>query len=102
METILKARKAIRPKPALNDYINYYVSRNNIVHKPAMDYYNYTWRLPSQIKATSKTKSKASLVPDFDYFATLVEQDTAVNLKYGLLFILALSSLTVYSIILAG
>jgi NADH:ubiquinone oxidoreductase subunit H len=31
-----------------------------------------------------------------------MELDSISNLRYGLLFILALSSLTVYSIILAG
>jgi len=43
-----------------------------------------------------------SLVPNADYFAELVEADTDSNLRYGLLLILAVSSLTVYSIILAG
>jgi hypothetical protein len=42
------------------------------------------------------------LVPHTEYFAALVEADTASNLRYGLLLILAVSSLTVYSIILAG
>jgi formate hydrogenlyase subunit 4 len=45
---------------------------------------------------------RGSIWPDYDYFAALVELDTASNLRYGVLFILALSSLTVYSIILAG
>ena len=35
-------------------------------------------------------------------FIFLAELDTMSNLHYGLLFIMALSSLTVYSIILAG
>jgi NADH-quinone oxidoreductase subunit H len=37
-----------------------------------------------------------------EYLAALTEPDTAVNLRYGVLFLLALSSLSVYSIILAG
>lgn len=48
------------------------------------------------------TPTHGSLVPNADYFAALVEADTASNLRYGLLLILAVSSLTVYSIILAG
>jgi len=40
--------------------------------------------------------------PDFADFTSLVERDSVSNLRYGILFILALSSLTVYSIILAG
>jgi NADH:ubiquinone oxidoreductase subunit H len=38
----------------------------------------------------------------YDYLVALTEQDTVANLRYGLLFLLALSSLGVYSIILAG
>lgn len=45
---------------------------------------------------------QGSFVPGADYFRALVEADTASNLRYGLLLILAVSSLTVYSIILAG
>lgn len=37
-----------------------------------------------------------------EYLTALTEPDTAVNLRYGVLFLLALSSLSVYSIILAG
>lgn len=40
--------------------------------------------------------------PDFADARNLVELDSVSNLRYGILFILALSSLTVYSIILAG
>jgi NADH:ubiquinone oxidoreductase subunit H len=47
-------------------------------------------------------RRRSSIVPDLSYVTALLEQDTAANLKYGLLFILAISSLTVYSIILAG
>jgi len=44
----------------------------------------------------------ADLSPDFGYITGLLEQDSVANLRYGVLFILALSSLGVYSIILAG
>ncbi len=47
-------------------------------------------------------KTEAALSFDFDYLTTLLEQDTVANLRYGILFLLALSSLGVYSIILAG
>jgi hypothetical protein len=40
--------------------------------------------------------------PNFNFVQTLVEQDSVANLRYGILFLLALSSLGVYSIILAG
>jgi len=57
----------------------------------------------SRKSATLITKSvSGALLPGLDYFDLLVEQDTAVNFKYGLLFLLAISSLSVYSIILAG
>lgn len=46
--------------------------------------------------------SSANLTPDLVYINSLLEQDSAANLRYGILFILALSSLGVYSIILAG
>jgi formate hydrogenlyase subunit 4 len=39
---------------------------------------------------------------DFDVLSAMVEQDSVANLRYGVLFLLALSSLGVYSIILAG
>mgnify|MGYP003575095597 CR=1 FL=1 len=42
------------------------------------------------------------LSPDLDYITALTEPDTVVNMRYGVLFLLALSSLSVYSIILAG
>jgi len=44
----------------------------------------------------------ASAETDFDFISALVEQDSVANLRYGVLFLLALSSLGVYSIILAG
>jgi len=37
-----------------------------------------------------------------DFLTSLLESDTVSNLRYGILFLLALSSLGVYSIILAG
>jgi NADH-quinone oxidoreductase subunit H len=51
---------------------------------------------------TPRTQAKAELIPDTEYLLGLVEQDSVVNFRYGLLLILALSSLAVYSIILAG
>jgi len=45
---------------------------------------------------------QADLAPSLGYINALLEQDSAANLRYGVLFILALSSLGVYSIILAG
>lgn len=47
-------------------------------------------------------KAACALSLDFDFINALVEQDTVANLRYGVLFLLALSSLGVYSIILAG
>lgn len=44
----------------------------------------------------------SSLLPDFESFSLLAELDSVSNVRYGLLVIMALSSLTVYSIILAG
>lgn len=48
------------------------------------------------------TSVYAELTPTLGYVNSLLEQDSAANLRYGVLFILALSSLGVYSIILAG
>lgn len=53
-------------------------------------------------KAGRRVTTKGSLDLDFDYLTALLEQDTVANLRYGILFLLALSSLGVYSIILAG
>lgn len=50
--------------------------------------------------AADKTESILGL--DLDYLTSLLEQDSVANLRYGVLFLLALSSLGVYSIILAG
>jgi len=44
----------------------------------------------------------SSLGDDYDFVNALVEQDSFASLRYGVLFLLALSSLGVYSIILAG
>jgi hypothetical protein len=46
--------------------------------------------------------SSPPVQPDLDYILALTESDTVVNMRYGVLFLLALSSLSVYSIILAG
>lgn len=51
---------------------------------------------------TGTAQALCALSPDFDFISALVEQDTVANLRYGVLFLLALSSLGVYSIILAG
>lgn len=48
------------------------------------------------------TPTKGTLSIDNDYITLLTEQDSVANLRYGILFLLALSSLGVYSIILAG
>lgn len=49
-----------------------------------------------------RARLKNGLSPDYDYLNALVEQDSVASLRYGVLFLLALSSLGVYSIILAG
>jgi len=46
--------------------------------------------------------TRGDLTIDFDVLNAMVEQDSVANLRYGVLFLLALSSLGVYSIILAG
>lgn len=48
------------------------------------------------------SSTKGALDLDFSYLSSLLEQDSVANLRYGILFLLALSSLGVYSIILAG
>ena len=52
--------------------------------------------------AFSFTPTQAGTATDYDFVNALIEQDTVANLRYGVLFLLALSSLGVYSIILAG
>jgi NADH:ubiquinone oxidoreductase subunit H len=52
--------------------------------------------------AYKHTPTTASLTPDLSFLSTFTESDTVVNLRYGVLFLLALSSLSVYSIVLAG
>jgi len=47
-------------------------------------------------------KAPGSFVNDYDFVIALIEQDSFASLRYGVLFLLALSSLGVYSIILAG
>jgi len=54
------------------------------------------------LRPTAKPQYSAPTSPDFDYMIALIEPDTVVNMRYGVLFLLALSSLSVYSIILAG
>jgi NADH:ubiquinone oxidoreductase subunit H len=62
----------------------------------AADVLAYNLRHP-KVKVT-----QAELLPDVHYLHALLEQDSIANLRYGVLFLLALSSLGVYSIILAG
>jgi formate hydrogenlyase subunit 4 len=52
--------------------------------------------------AAPHTPTYGALSSDYTYFSALLEVDTVANLRYGVLFLLALSSLGVYSIILAG
>lgn len=58
--------------------------------------------LSHRFTALSSLETLCALSPDLEYINALVEQDTVANLRYGILFLLALSSLGVYSIILAG
>jgi len=58
--------------------------------------------LSDRFTALPSLETLCALSPDLDYINALVEQDSVANLRYGLLFLLALSSLGVYSIILAG
>jgi proton-translocating NADH-quinone oxidoreductase chain N len=51
---------------------------------------------------TCSAQALCALSPDLEFINALVEQDRVANLRYGVLFLLALSSLGVYSIILAG
>jgi len=56
----------------------------------------------SEIKHSKSSSTKGILDFDLNYLSSLLEQDSVANLRYGILFLLALSSLGVYSIILAG
>lgn len=58
-------------------------------------------RSPKKALDLFKEKATAPL-RDANDLSFLLELDDVSNLRYGLLFILALSSLTVYSIVLAG
>jgi NADH:ubiquinone oxidoreductase subunit H len=55
----------------------------------------------AQVQAQSSSVSLSD-AGFYDYLIALIEQDTVSSLRYGVLFLLALSSLGVYSIILAG
>lgn len=48
------------------------------------------------------SEANANFADDYGFITALIEQDGVASLKYGVLFLLALSSLGVYSIILAG
>lgn len=54
------------------------------------------------VAATPNFEQSVSALPGLDYISAFTEADTVVNMRYGVLFLLALSSLSVYSIILAG
>lgn len=56
----------------------------------------------SSYHVPAKHDVAANLLADFSSLSLFTEPDTVVNLRYGVLFLLALSSLSVYSIILAG
>lgn len=70
---------------------------HNVV-RPVLNSFFLSDRFP----ALPSLETLCALSPDLDYISALVEQDTVANLRYGILFLLALSSLGVYSIILAG
>jgi len=60
---------------------------------------------PSPAALVVDTTTAAADIPaqlGAGYLSLLTEPDTVINLRYGVLFLLALSSLSVYSIILAG
>ena len=95
----------------LNDYFTYYAERAEaaqlkaaIAHAKAVVPRDVFQRMSSeQFLARYKGRSAfGTLDLDLDYLTTLLEQDSVANLRYGILFLLALSSLGVYSIILAG
>lgn len=65
-------------------------------------YFNYDPKVVELRLETPHKRVWGTLVPDYSYLSALLEQDSVVNLRYGILFLLALSSLGVYSIILAG
>lgn len=56
----------------------------------------------SYVPDPEEKSAKSALFHDLTSVSLLTEPDTVVNLRYGVLFLLALSSLSVYSIILAG
>lgn len=77
----------------------------NIVSTPAYDAVTDIANLERQklgFRPFPKAEVSSPVLPDLDYLAALTEPDTVVNMRYGILFLLALSSLSVYSIILAG
>lgn len=91
----------------------YYLQKRLQAMFPVFDYTRtrYRSRVTDFFKADSDSYiwqelingyHQAGIWPDFAYFNTVAELDSVSNLRYGILFILALSSLTVYSIILAG
>jgi len=55
------------------------------------------WEIKQQVRAV-----RGSLGDDYDFVTAFVEQDSFASLRYGVLFLVALSALCVYSIIFAG
>jgi formate hydrogenlyase subunit 4 len=66
------------------------------------DYFCYNPKVRDARLDAPHSNTKGVLDVDLNYVNLLVEQDSVANLRYGILFLLALSSLGVYSIILAG
>jgi len=61
------------------------------------------YEVQAALEAESRGENRpCNIGPDLSYIEALLEQDSVSNLRYGVLFLLALSSLGVYSIILAG
>lgn len=67
-----------------------------------IDYFCATEKRTAERMLALSTPTQGKLFPDSDYAVALLEQDTMSDIPYSLLFLLVLSSLGVYSIILAG
>lgn len=76
----------------------YIISKGLILN----DYFCYSSKLRVARLAAPRSPTKGEIGLDYGYLTALLEQDSVANLRYGILFLLALSSLGVYSIILAG
>jgi NADH:ubiquinone oxidoreductase subunit H len=80
---------------------------SKVLYLPIKLYFLRGWTCRNDYDAVMRlaykhTPTTASLTPDLSFLSTFTESDTVVNLRYGVLFLLALSSLSVYSIVLAG